>query len=387
MIQRLIESQIRKDLFKKKAILLLGARQVGKSTLLKNMFHLEKNVLWLDAENSDVQLVFQDANATRLQQFFGENTLIIIDEAQKIEQIGSKLKLITDHLSNIQVIATGSSAFELRNKLNEPLTGRKFEYHLFPLSFQEMVDDTNLLEEKRKLPHRLVFGCYPEIVMQEDQEERLLRTLSDSYLYKDVLLYKGIRKPEKILELLKLLAWQIGQQVSIHELSNHLEMKSETVEDYLHLLEQSFIVYRLNSYFTNKRKELKKSKKIYFNDLGVRNALINDFRPLEIRNDKGNMFENYIINELRKKDQYERKYENFYFWRSQQQAEIDLVCEKNNQLKAIEIKWDPENKARIPKTFQAMYPKAEFHVIHSENYYEFLLNEKSDFQFALVGQN
>ena len=373
MITRTIEQNIQDDLFKRKAIIILGARQVGKSTLLKSIFLKRDNVLWLDAEDSDLNLVFKDATSKRLELFFGKNTIVIIDEAQKIEHIGSKLKLITDHLPNIQVIATGSSAFELRDKLNEPLTGRKFEYQLYPLSFKEMVDKNGLLDEIRMLPHRLVFGYYPEVVTTQHDEERLLRLLSDSYLYKDILLYKGIRKPEKMLELLKLLAWQIGNQVNNHELANTLGMKSETVEDYINLLEQSFVIYKLNSYSSNQRAELKKSKKIYFNDLGIRNALINDFRPIEVRNDKGNLFENFIINEIRKKNQYERTYYNLYFWRSLQQQELDLILEKNNALQTFEIKWNVKNKAKMNKTFQGFYPEASFQVIHSENFYTFLI--------------
>lgn len=372
MIERIIERQIMGDLFQKKAIIILGARQVGKSTLLKKIFQDRADVLWLDAENSDVNLLLKDANTKRLELLFGKHAIIIIDEAQKVDNIGRKLKLITDHLPNIQVIATGSSAFELRNQLNEPLTGRKFEYSLFPLSFQEMAQQNGLIDEFRAMPHRMVFGYYPEVVTTQNDEERILRLLADSYLYKDVFLYKGVRKPEKMLELLKLLAWQIGNQVNFHELGNILGMKSETIEDYIHLLEQSFVIYRLNAYSTNQRSELKKSKKVYFNDLGIRNALINDFRPVELRNDKGNLFENFIINEFRKKNYYERSHYNLYFWRSQQQQEIDLILEKNNTLQTFEIKWNAQTKAKLPTTFQNAYPDTEFKIINSENFFEFL---------------
>lgn len=233
MIQRIIENNISKELFQKKAIVLLGARQVGKSTLLKKMFIERTDVLWLDAENPDVHLIFENANANakRLELFFETNKIIIIDEAQKIENIGSKLKLITDYLPNVQVIATGSSAFELKNQLNEPLTGRKFEHKLFPLSFSEMVVQNGLLDEIRMLPQRLIYGYYPEVVTTQNGAEKILRLLSDSYLYKDILLFKGIRKPEKMLELLKALAWQIGSEVNYHELGNLIGIKSETVEE------------------------------------------------------------------------------------------------------------------------------------------------------------
>lgn len=241
----------------------MGARQVGKSTLLKAVFNNQDNVLWLDAENPDVHAIFENTTATRLKTFFENNKFVVIDEAQKIANIGSKLKLITDYLPEIQVIAIGSSAFELRNKLNEPLTGRKFEHKLFPLSFKEIKDNIGLLEEIRMLPHRLVYGYYPEVVTTKNGEEKILRLISDSYLYKDILIFNGIRKPEKMQQLLKALAWQIGSEVNYNELGNLIGLKSETVEEYIHLLEQTFVIYRLNSFHSNQRKEIKKGKKIF----------------------------------------------------------------------------------------------------------------------------
>lgn len=372
MITRTIISNIKQEFFQKKAIVLLGARQVGKSTMLKSIFENEPNMLWLDAENPDVSLIFENATATRLESFFGNNKFVIIDEAQKIDNIGSKLKLITDYLPEIQVIATGSSAFELRNKLNEPLTGRKFEHKLFPLSFSEMKKHIGLLEEIRMVPHRLVYGYYPEVVTTQNNEEKILRLLSDSYLYKDILLFNGIRKPEKMQELLKALAWQIGSEVNYHELGNLIGLKSETVEEYIHLLEQSFVIYRLNSYHTNQRKEIKKGKKIYFNDLGIRNAIINDFSPFETRKDKGNLFENFVINEFIKENEYHDKFQKFYFWRTNEQQEVDLIIEKNGQLEVIEIKWSPKSKAKMPLSFSNKYPNAKFNFINNENFWEFL---------------
>lgn len=279
-----------------------------------------------------------------MKQLVGHHKVLVIDEAQKIENIGSILKLFADYIKGIQVIASGSSAFELRNSLNEPLTGRKFEFSLFPLSFSEMVRHTNLLQEIRQLPNRLVYGYYPEIVTHPQDAERLLKFLSDSYLYKDIFLFKGIKKPEKMLDLLKLLAWQIGSEVNYNELSNTLKIDNQTVESYIEMLEQVFVIYKLPAYHTNHRTELKKSKKIYFNDLGIRNALINDFRPIEIRNDAGPLFENFVINELRKQNEYNQVYANFYFWRNTEQREIDLIIEKNSVLQTIEIKWNPTQK-------------------------------------------
>lgn len=374
-IHRQIEQIIENDFFKGKIIVILGARQVGKSTLIKILPTCNTiDTLWLDGENSDVRQILKNANSERLKQLTANNNIVVIDEAQKIEDIGSVLKLFADYNKDIQVIASGSSAFELRNTLNEPLTGRKFEYKLFPISFTEMVKHTNLLQEIRELPQRLVYGYYPEIVTSPNDAERLLRFLSDSYLYKDIFLFKGIKKPEKMLELLKLLAFQIGSEVNFNELSNSLKIDNQTVESYIEMLEQAFVIYKLPGYHTNQRTELKKSKKIYFNDLGIRNALINDFRPIEIRNDAGLLFENYVVNELRKQNEYNQVYANFYFWRNTVQREIDLIIEKNGQIRAFEIKWNSAKMAKLTKGFTNIYGETEFKVINNENFFEIIDN-------------
>lgn len=374
-IQRQIENALHNDFFKGKIIVILGARQVGKSTLIKMLVAQQKEaVLWLDGEEADVHLLLQNSNSERLAQIVGNHKIIVIDEAQKINAIGSVLKLFADYLKDVQVIASGSSAFELRNSLNEPLTGRKFEYQLFPISFKEMVNHTDLLQEIRQLPQRLLYGYYPEIVTNVGSEQRLLKFLSESYLYKDVFLFGGIKKPEKILELLKLLAWQIGSEVNYNELSKILKIDNQTVESYIHILEQAFVIYRLNAFHTNQRNELKKSKKIYFNDLGIRNALINDFRAVEVRNDAGNLFENFVINEMRKQNEYQQVYANFYFWRTTDQKEIDLVIEKDNFLHTFEIKWNPNKKATLTKSFSNIYQNYTFEVIHKDNFFEFTTN-------------
>ena len=372
-IQRQIINNIEKDFYKGKIIILLGARQVGKSTLIQMLPSLKlNNTLWLDGENADVHQLLKNANSERLKQLAGNNKVVVIDEAQKIENIGSILKLFADYCKEIQVIASGSSSFELRNSLNEPLTGMKFEYRLFPVSFSEMVQHTDLLQEIRQLPQRLVYGYYPEIVTHPEDAERLLRFLSDSYLYKDIFLFKGIKKPEKMLELLKMLAWQIGSEANYNELSNTLKIDNQTVESYIEMLEQAFVIYKLPAYHTNQRTELKKSKKIYFNDLGIRNALINDFRYIEIRNDADALFENFVINELRKQNEYKQIYANFYFWRNTDQREIDLIIEKNNVLQTIEIKWNPTKKANLTKSF--IYGETNFKVIHRENFFDEIEN-------------
>lgn len=370
-VQRQIQGSIEQDFFKGKVIVILGARQVGKSSLIKMLPQCQtSDVLWFDGENADVHELLKEVNHERLKQLVGRRNVVVIDEAQKIQNIGSILKLFADYLKEVQVIASGSSAFELRNALNEPLTGRKFEYKLFPVSFQEMVNHTDLLQEIRDLPRRMVYGYYPEIVTNPNDAERLLRFLSDSYLYKDIFLYKGIKKPEKMLELLKMLAYQIGSEVNFNELANALKIDNQTVESYIVMLEQVFVIYRLPAYHTNQRTELKKSKKIYFNDLGIRNALLNDFRPTEIRHDTGQLFENFIINELVKQNEYNRVHANLYFWRNTDQREIDLIIEKNNQLHAIEVKWNPTRKMRITKSFVNIYREIPFTGIHRNNFFE-----------------
>lgn len=370
-IVRQIQPRIEADFFKGKIVVLLGARQVGKSTLIRELPACSQmNTLWLDGENADVHQLLQSPTSERLKQITGSNKIVVIDEAQKIDNIGSILKLFADYCKEVQVIASGSSAFELRNALNEPLTGRKFEYTLYPISFMEMVEHSNLIHELRQLPQRLVYGCYPEIITHPEEAERLLRFLSDSYLYKDILLFKGLKKPEKMLELLKLLAWQLGSEVNYNELSKTLKIDNQTVESYIHMLVQSFVLYKLPAYHTNQRSELKKSKKIYFNDLGIRNALINDFRPIETRNDAGALFENFIINELRKQNEYDRIYGNFYFWRNVDQREIDLIIEKNNELQTFEIKWNPTKKTHLTRSFINIYGETEFSLINRENFFE-----------------
>jgi len=370
-LSRQIIPKLEKDFFKVKIIVILGARQVGKSTLMRMLPSCNKMpVLWLDAENADVPILLKNINHIRLKQLVGAHKIVVIDEAQKIEAIGSVLKLFADYLKEVQVIVSGSSAFELRNSLNEPLTGRKYEWNLYPLSFQEMTEHTDLLQEIRNLPQRLLYGYYPEVATHPQEAERLLRFLSDSYLYKDIFLFSGIKKPDKMLELLKLLAWQIGTEVNYHELAKTLKMDNQTIESYVSMLEMAFVIYKLPAFHTNQRSELKKSKKIYFNDLGIRNALINDFRPVEIRNDTGAMFENFVVNELRKQNEYRQLHADFYFWRNTDQREIDLIIKKNNRMLTYEIKWNPMSKVRLTKGFTHIYGEQEFAVIHRENFFE-----------------
>ena len=373
MIERTLYKTIENKLFDGKVIVLVGARQVGKTTLLKQLFRQKEGVLWLNGDELQVQNLFSNASADRLLSEFGDNKIVILDEAQRIENIGLRLKLIADSDSDIQVIATGSSAFELANKVNEPLTGRKWEYQLFPLSFGEMVAHHGKLKEMRMLPRRLVYGYYPEVVMNDGNEVEILKLLTDAYLYKDILSWESIKHPDKLQTLLRALAYQVGSQVSYNELSQMSSMDSKTVERYITLLEQCYIIFRLPSFSRNLRHELKASRKIYFYDNGIRNALIADYRAPEVRQDIGALWENFVIAERMKSNEYYHRWVNRYFWRTKQQQEIDYLEELEGKLYAYEMKWNPQAKASITKTFTEAYPNSEFQVITPENIADFLL--------------
>ena len=373
MISRTILQLIKHKIHQEKVILLLGARQVGKTTLLMTLIQDQNDILWLNADEPDIQALFENANSTRLKLYFGNKTLVIIDEAQYIHEIGRKLKLIHDQIKNIQVIATGSSSLDLKNNTHEPLTGRKWEFHLFPISFSEMVNHHSLLEEKRRIPHRLIYGYYPEIVTHPGEERERLKLITECYLYKDILMFQGLKKPEKLVHLLRMLASQIGSEVNYNSLSKALRINHETVEKYVQLLEESFVLFRLPAYSTNRQKELKKGRKIYFYDNGVINVLNGNYTILEHRQDKGALWENFVISELYKKNVYQKTHAHFYFWRTHDQQEIDLIIEQDQILHAYEIKWNPKVKTRLSKTFSSAYPNHTFQSINYENIEEFLL--------------
>lgn len=373
MISRFLENTLREKLFQGKALLIMGPRQVGKTTLLKKVFSEQKEILWLNGDETDVQNIFENMSAKRFEALIGNNKIVVIDEAQRIKDIGLRIKLITDTLPHIQVIATGSSSFELAQQVNEPLTGRKWEYTLFPLSFSEMVNHHGLLTEKRLLPHRLLYGYYPEIVTEVGKEKELLKQLSDSYLYKDVLMLEAIKKPEKVVRLLQALALQLGNQVSYNELGNLCGLDSKTVEKYIGVLEKTFVVFRLGSFSRNLRNELKNSKKIYFFDNGIRNAVIANFNQIENRNDVGALWENFLISERIKYLNYNNLWTNYWFWRTKTQHELDFIEESDGQLKAFEFKWNPKVKKNIPVSFTGHYPNAQIKTIHPNNFEDFLL--------------
>lgn len=372
MIERILEKQILAKINKKKAIILMGPRQVGKTTLLKSLFEKSTEIIWLNGDEPDIQSIFENISSKRLEAIIGNKKMIIIDEAQRIPEIGLKMKLITDQLLNVQLIATGSSAFELSNKLNEPLTGRKWEFKMYPISFQEMVNHHGLLNEIRLLPHRLIYGFYPDVVNHPGNEKEILKQLSDSYLYKDLLMIDQIKKPSALVKLLQALALQIGSQVSYHELAQICGLDGKTIEKYMMLLEQSYIIFRLTSFSRNQRNELKKSRKVYFFDNGIRNSLIANFEQIENRTDIGALWENYLVSERVKYLAYQQKWVNNWYWRTTEQQEIDYVEEENGQLSAYEFKWNPKAKGSIPNSFKKTYPSATINIIHRENFEQFL---------------
>lgn len=372
MIARILLKNIKEKLYKGKAIILLGPRQVGKTTLLKALAKEEKNILWINADNIEDREIFNNPSAKRLKAILGNYSIVIIDEAQRIKDIGVKLKLITDELKPIQLIATGSSSFELSNTINEPLTGRKFEYQLYPLSFAELVNHHNLLEELKMLPHRLIYGSYPDVINNAGNEKEILQQLVNSYLYKDILEWNRIKKSDKIIKLLQAISFQVGNQVSYHELGQTVGLNSETVASYINLLEQSFVLFKLSSFSRNLRNELKKSHKIYFYDNGVRNALIANYNPVNLRNDLGALWENYLISERIKYCEYNKIYSNKYFWRTHSGQEIDYIEEREGKLFAYEFKWNKKKKSKIPIAFEKGYDNYVFEVITTDNYETFI---------------
>lgn len=372
MIQRILQDTIQKDLFKGKALLLFGPRQSGKSTLIQTILK-NKDHLYLNGDDADVRETLTNTTATKLKAVTGNKKIVFIDEAQRIQNIGLTLKLFTDQLQDIQVIATGSSAFELSSQVNEPLTGRKYEYMLYPLSFAEMVAHHGLLQEKRLLDHRLVYGCYPEIVTKPGEERRLLKLLASSYLYKDLLMLEQIKKPLILEKLVKALALQIGNEINYQELAQTIGGDGKTIDKYIDLLEKAYVVFRLPALNKNVRNEIKKGKKVYFYDCGIRNAVINNFEAIDSRTDAGALWENYVIAERMKLLHYNNIDVKQYFWRTTQQQEIDLIEESSDQWAAFEFKRNAKAKVRFSQTFSDNYTNSTMLVISPANVEDFLL--------------
>lgn len=372
IINRTIQKSVENSLFKGKLVVIYGARQVGKTTLVKSI--LEKypeNSGYFNCDEPDIRSALTEKTSTELKAFFGKRKLIVIDEAQRVRNIGLTLKLLIDNFPKTQIIATGSSSFELSNNIAEPLTGRKYEYYLYPFSLEELKNIYSDLEMDRLLERMMILGMYPGILLADADAERELKELTKSYLYKDVLQYQHIKNPEILEKLLQSLALQIGNEVSYNELSNLVGIDKNTVASYIRILEQAFIIFRLNPFSRNLRSELKKLRKIYFYDLGVRNVLINNINPLSLRQDTGALWENFMISERLKRNNNHGIDVRSYFWRTKQQQEIDYVEEIAGKLSGFEFKYK-KDKIRPPKPFLEAYPESRVELINKDNYKNFI---------------
>jgi len=373
LIHREIQSVIEQQLFKGKVIIIYGARRVGKTTLAKQLMVNQENSRYINCELLENKMAIETTNSAALKSFLGNYKLIVLDEAQYISDIGRILKIISDTFPEIQLIATGSSSFELGNKISEPLTGRSREYLLYPFSMNELLSLKDNISLHAEIEMLLRFGLYPEVYGKPEQEAiEELSQISSTYLYKDILQFESIKRPNLLINLLNALALQIGSEVSLNELSRMLGETVPTIQRYIDLLEKAFVIFRLRSFSRNLRKEIAKGQKIYFFDLGIRNALIRNFNPLSLRSDIGGLWENFCIVERSKSNANRRRFVNSWFWRTYDQKEVDYIEEKGGQISAFEFKFRPSVKLKRPEKFLETYPESAFNIITSENYLEFL---------------
>ena len=371
-LSRLIENQLKQYLFKQKALVIIGARQVGKTTMLRSFSDALGDNLWLNADELTIRDRLTNPSLSTLKNLIGNYKIVVIDEVQRIVNSGLLLKLMVDNFKDVQFIATGSSALEISDNIFEPLTGRHILFRLYPFSLSEIYSDKSPFEVEQELPFHLVFGCYPEVSLKRDMSQVLLENLAQQYLYKDVLVWKDIRKPDLLDKLLKLLSYQIGSEVSVNELSKKLKVKSETVENYLDLLEKAFVIFRLKSYSNNARKEVSKMSKIFFWDNGIRNAVIDDFKDISMRNDQGQLFENLMISERMKMNAWLNNSAKSFFWRNYNQSEVDYVEVNGDNIFAYEMKWNSHKKNKVTRAFTNIYHQAETEIITSENFMDFV---------------
>lgn len=375
MIKRIIEDRIFECLVANKAILIFGARRVGKTILMKQiLMKANSKVLFMNGEDLDTLSLLESQSVSNYKRLLNGIEILAIDEAQNIPDIGQKLKLIVDEVSGIKVIASGSSSFDLLNKAGEPLVGRSSQFLLFPFSQNELTDKENVLQVHQNLEEKIVYGYYPEVVLMNDlgQKKDYLKNIVNSYLLKDILVLDGLKNSKKMLELLKLIAFQIGSEVSYDELSRQLGLSRNTVEKYLDLLSKVFVIYKLGAFSRNLRKEVSKAGKWYFYDTGIRNAIISNFSLLSQRLDNGQLWENYLINERIKQNFYFNQDKSFYFWRTYDGQEIDLIEVENGKLNAFEFKWG-EKLPRVPRAFADNYSEATYQVVNKSNFLDFIL--------------
>lgn len=373
IVKRTIKKSIESKLFKGKVLVIYGARQVGKTTLIKEIQKKYPDIsIYLNCDEPDIREVFTNATSTEIKAFIGDKKLVFLDEAQRVKDIGLSLKLMVDNFPGIQVVATGSSSFDLSNQIKEPLTGRKWEFHLYPFSLEELQQRYSGLELQRLLEERIILGMYPEAALKGQIEAKeLLKSITQSYLYKDVLQYQKIKSPEILEKLLQALALQIGSEVSYNELANIVGVDKKTVSSYIQILEKAFVIFRLKPFSRNLRKELTKLRKVYFFDTGVRNTLINNFNPFRLRQDVGALWENFLISERIKFNSNRGKDPNIYFWRTHQQQEIDYIEEAGGKLSGFEFKWKGSS-FRSPKMFLNAYLNSTVKLVNKENFREFI---------------
>ena len=374
IIKRIIQEKIENVLFKGRIIIVYGARQVGKTTLIREIQKKFKDQsVYFNCDEPDIREAFTDRSSTELKNLIRNKTLLFIDEAQRVRNIGVTLKLINDNFRKVQIIATGSSSFDLSNEIAEPLTGRKFEFIIYPFSISELKEIYSPLEIDRLLQRWIIKGMYPDVVLNTENSDMILKDITRSYLFRDVLQYQNIKNPDLLNRLLQALALQIGNEVSYNELSNLISLDKKTIAGYVELLEKAFIIFRLRPFSRNLRNELTKLKKIYFFDTGIRNTLINNYNPLDLRNDTGNLWENFLISERIKANNNNCIDANSYFWRTHQQHEIDYLEERAAKLDAFEIKWNKTRPGKGKDLFTSTYKGSEFRLINNKNYADFIL--------------
>lgn len=373
IIRRAIEKPVMKRVDYKKTIIVTGPRQSGKTTLLRAVAeNIDPNYQYINGDDPAIRTLWDNPSQALLRQILGNRKVILIDEAQRLPNIGLSTKMIVDSDDKIQLFVSGSSSLELSDANAEPLTGRKWEYTLLPFSWNELKEHYSFLEVHNRLEQFLVTGMYPEVIMNPENAHELLVIISGSYLYKDILEMGGIRRPEILVKLLQALAWQVGSEVSYNELAQTVGADKATVSSYIDLLEKSYVVFRLNPFARNLRNEINTTRKIYFYDNGIRNAVINNLASVPLRNDLGILWENFLMSERMKKIAYTSMRERSYFWRNTNQAEIDYVEEVDGVISAFEFKWNPKTKVRFPKAFVDAYQPQNTEVIHRNNYWEWL---------------
>ncbi len=370
MINRQLFDSVNVKIGKGKAIVLIGPRQVGKTTLIKQLLE-DKEFLFLDGDDPTVRSILTLPNTEQIKSFIGNYKYVFIDEAQRIENIGITLKIITDQFKDVQLFVSGSSAFELNDKIKEPLTGRKWEFNLYPISWKEFETNVGFIKAEQQLELRMIFGMYPDVINSTGNEYEVLKELAESYLYKDILALNNIRKPEILEKLLQALALQMGSEVSNNELSRLLGIDKNTVINYIDILEKAFVIFKLSSFSRNIRNEIKMNQKIYFFDNGIRNVIIGNFNNLRLRQDTGALWENFLISERIKKIKYDNRLITSYFWRTTQQQEIDYVEEVDGKITGYEIKWNAKAKIKLPKIFATTY-NATTEIITRDNFRTFI---------------